>query len=190
MNQQIHLVRRFQCGDRAAFEELLRNEAPRLLNFVRKHVHTEDMAQDFFQEICIRVWRFREQLRDGEKFHSWLYQIARRTIMEFLRMREWTAEVGFFSQDKYLEQFMDDGKGPREEAQLKELRKLIDREVCNLDDSFRQILVLRYTANLNLREISTVLNVPYGTVCFRMSQAAQHLRKRLKALGVDVNSLQ
>lgn len=189
MNKQNQVVRQFQCGDRKAFERLLRFEGPRLLNFVRKHVHTEDLAHDIYQEICIRTWRFREQLRDSAKYRSWLYQIARRTIMEFLRMREWSAEVEFFSQSENVDYFIDDDVGPREKAQLKEMRKLIDREIDNLDDSLRQILVLRYASNLTLREISTVLNVPYGTVCFRMSQAAQHLRKRLLKLGVDVNSL-
>ena len=109
--------------------------------------------------------------------------------MEFLRAREWTTEVEFFSEDQNAIQLTDGGKGPREEAQLKELRKMINREIGNLEDSLRQIIILRYTANLSLREISEALNVPYGTVCFRMSQAAKHLRKQLQAQGVDINLL-
>ncbi len=45
----------------------------------------------------------------------------------------------------------------------------------------REVILLRYSHDLSLREISQVLHVPLGTVKSRLSLGLQRLKEKIKA---------
>lgn len=57
-----------------------------LLGFVRKRLPGDAQdAEDLVQEILLRAWRRRHQLRDQDKLQPWLYRIARTALVDHQR---------------------------------------------------------------------------------------------------------
>jgi len=78
------LVRRFQDGDVAAFEELYRRHLPLLLQRLTRTVGIEQVAEELAQETFLRA---AQRLPDdvGSRFRSWLLRVGHNLAIDWLR---------------------------------------------------------------------------------------------------------
>ena len=58
----------------------------------------------------------------------------------------------------------------------------IDAALQMLDESFRQVVVLRLIQGYSVKETADILGIPVGTVLSRLSRAQKKLRKLLKPI--------
>lgn len=65
----------------------------RLHRFIRKRVDDPLLADDLVQDVFVKAYGQREQLRGQEKLLPWLYQITRNTIIDHFRRRKPTATL-------------------------------------------------------------------------------------------------
>jgi RNA polymerase sigma-70 factor (ECF subfamily) len=70
------LVARARDGDPAAFEELVRQQAPQLYRLLIRMVGNASAAEDVAQESLVRAWRALPSFRGEARFSTWLYRIA------------------------------------------------------------------------------------------------------------------
>ena len=71
------LIRRFQqSGDTAAFESLVHRYERDLFGYLRRYLHSAEMAEDVFQTTFLQVHLKRDAFADGRRFRPWLYAIA------------------------------------------------------------------------------------------------------------------
>ena len=61
-----------------------------------------------------------------------------------------------------------------------ELQDLIQREISKLPEKYRSVIVLKYIEELSLNEISSILEMPLGTVKTRIHRGREALRKQLR----------
>lgn len=195
MNPRTLTIRQFLGGDEAAFESIYRDESKRLARFIRRYVRSADQAEDLFQEIWIRVWTKRDQLRDPDRFTSWLYRIARNGIMEAMRKKGQGIQIQVMdnppgdelSEDR-IALVPDPGPGPLQRAVASEWIGAIDRELDKLDPQAKEIMALRFGAGMSLREISEILEAPLGTVCTKVSRSLKALKASLERKGMTRDS--
>ena len=64
-------------------------------------------------------------------------------------------------------------------------KNMVQRIVANLPEKYRMPIHLYYSADLPVKEIAGVLQIPEGTVKSRMNKAKHLLKKELEALGYD-----
>lgn len=81
------LVERFQTGERAAFDEIVRRYRPRLLRFLRLRTRSLETAEDLTQETLVKAFASLESLRRGAFFSGWLHRVAYRTLVDSTRRR-------------------------------------------------------------------------------------------------------
>lgn len=81
------IVVRCQLGERAAFDEMIQRWHEPLWNYVRRLTGEDEAAKDVAQDTWLRVLRGIGRLRDGTKLRPWLFGIARRAVMDRLRLR-------------------------------------------------------------------------------------------------------
>ena len=164
-------------GDPAAFAQLVaRWEGPvrRLCGRMTGDAHVgEDLAQEAFA----RVFASRQQFAEGRKFSTWLWRIALNLCHEHARRR--------FVRDEFIPTDVRPNEpGPDERAAETERAGLVRAALARLPETHRAVVVLREYQRLKFREIAEVLNVPEGTVKWRMSEAMTRLAGELRpALG-------
>ncbi len=139
-----------------------------LFGFVRRQGLTDTEAQDAVQDVLFRLWL---ELRAGARIdnpRAWVYRSVYRIAMDHHRLRARIAAL-----TRRLER--TDADPPRDAAD----RLAVWAEVDRLPDRQRQVLYLRYRADLSFEEIGPVLGITSSAARSHATQAVATLRRRL-----------
>ncbi|MBP5620771.1 MAG: hypothetical protein J6X44_02020, partial [Thermoguttaceae bacterium] len=79
------LVRRFQSGDNEAFNEIDSRYRARLVRFLFRRSHSQELAEELAQEALTRALVALPGLRDGNYLGQWLYRIAYTRLIDYSR---------------------------------------------------------------------------------------------------------
>ena len=91
LSRDATLVRRFQEGDRQAFEDLYARYFARLRRFCEKRVGDPHEAEELAQETLVRAYDALPRLGGPRRFYPWLTVIAARLCADTHRNRRRTA---------------------------------------------------------------------------------------------------
>ena len=92
------LMERYTDGDADAFTELFGRYERRAYRFFVARTRSEERAWDLYQDLFLRLHRFRQTYRAGEPFAPWFFQIARRVFLDDLRRDRSSREVSLESE--------------------------------------------------------------------------------------------
>jgi RNA polymerase sigma-70 factor (ECF subfamily) len=82
-----HLIHRWQQGDAAAFEALVRRWQQPIGRFLFRLVGRAELANDLCQEVFMRVYLAAPRYRPSGAFSTWLYRIALNVAHDAARRR-------------------------------------------------------------------------------------------------------
>ena len=82
------LVARCRAGDSDAFEALYREHSPRLYALARRMTGSSPESEDLLQDIFLQVHRKLDSYRGDAALGTWLYRLAIRQCLDFLRSRQ------------------------------------------------------------------------------------------------------
>ena len=169
------LVSAARGGDRDAFGALVarhRRDALRVAYGIADG-EADDVAQDAF----VKAYRNLGQFKVGASFRAWLLAIvaneARNRRRSFVRRHALVLRVGA------AEASTADGEDPAEAALRHARREVLVDALARLSDRDREVLSLRYFAQLSETEMAVGLGCPPGTVKSRLSRAMDRLRLEL-----------
>ncbi|SFU72473.1 RNA polymerase sigma factor [Alicyclobacillus macrosporangiidus] len=175
-------VRGFLEGDADAFRRIVERESPALYRLAVWLTHDPAAAQDLVQEVFVRAWRHRRQLRTPERLTPWLHAILRRAHLDW-RRRGWRREVPIADAPEHLERLtLRHGRvAPPAEDQV--ARDADGAALCEALDCLspldQAILALRYGDDLAVHEIARRLNLRPGAVATRIHRSLAKLRRHL-----------
>jgi RNA polymerase sigma-70 factor (ECF subfamily) len=168
------LIRRWQRGESAAFEGLVRRWQQPLARFLTRLVGRSDRVQDLCQEVFLRLWLARGRYRESGAFSTWLYRIALNVVRDAGRRRQPGPLTG-------VEPAV---AGDAEaDCQRRELAEAVALAVAELPQPLREVLVLRHYEEMSFEDISRLLRVPASTLKSRFAAALNRLRACLRAAG-------
>lgn len=170
-----HLVERIKRSDTEAFRELFEIYQRDIFNFLHLKLGNIEAAEDFVQDIFIKIWERRGQLRENTSIKSFLFTIARHAALNHLRHNkivlrfqvEQTNKVSA-EQAEYLE------------FERIELQNVLMRAIINLPVKSRVAFMMNRFEELTYNEIADKLNVSVKTVESHMGRALKLLRESLQ----------
>jgi len=127
----------------------------------------QDLAQDVFLIVHQRLHEF-----DGKNVAGWLYQIARRRVRDFRRLRWFRL---FLSRAPLSESLPHAALTPEGQLQMKELEQSLARLLATLPESQRATFVLFEIEGYSGEEIAALQHVPLNTVWGRIHKARKKL---------------
>lgn len=80
-------------GSDTAFEELFRRYEGRAYGYFLRRVGCETRARDLYQELFLRLHRFRDTYDPGRPFEPWFFRVARSVMIDEWRQQQRRAEV-------------------------------------------------------------------------------------------------
>ncbi len=184
------LIRAAQQGDRAAFEELVRQYDQPVLRLALHLIGSEHEAKDIYQEAFLKVYRNLGSFRFECSFYTWVYRIVTNLCMDHMRRRQVRKEdsgVRVTSEGEevdLLEQHPDEraGASPEQELMRRELGKRIARALTKLSPRERMVFEMKHYQGLKLRTIGEALNTTEETAKNTLFRATQKLRAALADL--------
>ncbi|MFI6779546.1 RNA polymerase sigma factor [Micromonospora sp. NPDC050276] len=166
------LVVRAQLGERAALAELVARWRVPVWRYVQRMLDA-DRADDVSQEIWLAVVRGLPRLREPGRFTPWLFAIARRSVVDRLRMEYAREQETLVREELRVE---DPGEAVVARAELV-------GALTSLPVMEREILVLHYLEDLSVQDCAQICQVPVGTVKSRLNRARRLLREHLNGKG-------
>ena len=176
------LIQKAQLGDKDAFHQLLIQYMPLTKKIVRTLVSDEGTAEDILQEGWLDVWLGLPKFNIDKPFRPWLVTVVSNRCRKNFRIKQ--LEVRPF-EDETLNELasLEDVEGFVIKAvSANELRNLL----MTLSEEQRQLLSLRFYAELKLEEIAEVLNVPVNTIKSKLYRVLKHLRSELEKKNFSV----
>jgi RNA polymerase sigma-70 factor (ECF subfamily) len=152
-------------------------------------------AEDYVQETFLRVWRARATYRPIGKVSTWLFQIGKHYWFNERDKQKRRPFHSVAGGDDAHSQWSNvaDGRGdsaPESVASASETELAIEKAVDELSDKLRAVFVLARYQQMPYAEISSILEIPVGTVKSRMSLAERQLRSSLAPILQGANRLQ
>jgi RNA polymerase sigma-70 factor (ECF subfamily) len=184
MGDDADAIARAKAGDSAAFASLVRKYQRRVYatayHIMGNHGDADDVAQDAF----IRAYRGLATFEGRSDLFTWLYRITVNTSLNHLRSRRraTTSNADPESEAVAAQRANEDPiKTPEEWSVLSQRVRHTLLALCELSPTLRVTLVLATVEGLPYREIAEVLEIPEGTVAWRVNEARKQLRARLEA---------
>lgn len=177
---ETELIRRAAAGDTVAFQVLVRGHCGRLLRGALALCRDHQQSEDLVQETLLESWRGLERFDGRCRFSTWLYGILRHRYLKWAGRRR-LLQVG----EHGVEAAVDGPQGQSqrglsgsESLEIQEEAEQLRRAVALLPEEHRQVIELRFQAELSLEEISGALGIPLGTVKSRLHHGLEKLRQQ------------
>jgi RNA polymerase sigma-70 factor (ECF subfamily) len=175
----LKLVEQARAGDRAARQRLYRQHVGRVFRTVRGMLRSDAEAEDVTQDAMLTALTSLDRYspRSGTRFAAWLTTIAVNTTRRrFRRRRPELTATGE----------LPDVAGPDpdlgEDVDLERQRAALLRALGELDAREREIVSLRYGADLNATEIAAQVGMEPANVRKILERARVRLGERIEAL--------
>ena len=167
------LVARCRAGDSDAFEVLYREHSPRLYALARRMTRSPHESEDLLQEIFLQVHRKLDSFRGDASLGTWLYRLAIRQCLDFLRSRHGRMRAASTPIE-------DEGSYMPSTRETPGARIDIERAIACLPDGCRIAFVLHDVEGLEHKQIAEVLGVSEGTSKSQVFKARMKLRTLLR----------
>jgi RNA polymerase sigma-70 factor (ECF subfamily) len=155
---------------------------PSLRRYARGLVGDRDRADDLVQDTLERAWSSFSMWQKRSNIRAWMFGIMHNRFIDDLRAQHSRPE------DYAGDDLPEVSQRPLQ-ADVLELRDL-NNALQRLPTSHREVLLLVGVEELRYEEVSTVLNIPIGTVMSRLSRARARLREELQGQTVSEPKIQ
>ena len=163
----IELVKLAKMGDKPAFDEVIRLCVPDLFRIAMSILHNKDDADDAVCETVVRAYENIRKLNDNKFFKTWIIRILINQANAAYKRQKKVIYLNDIAREPHYEDAYDLGNDELSTA------------VSSLSFEYRTVITLYYFQDMRIKEIAGVLQVPQGTVKWRLSRAKSLLKEKL-----------
>ncbi|MDE0485329.1 MAG: sigma-70 family RNA polymerase sigma factor [Candidatus Poribacteria bacterium] len=174
----VQLIQKILSGDNRAFNTLVQKYEKNVHAFVWRKIGDYHYAEEITQDTFLQVYKKLSTLKDINRFSGWLYAIANRLCVAWIRKQKPTMQslestsvkaVDNLAYERYVSEQQELEATERCYAIAEDLLK-------KLPESERTVMMLYYLDEMPTKEISKFLGVSVNTITSQLQRA----RKRLK----------
>lgn len=174
--------------EQAFFGHIVFRYEDKLGAYIRRlGIHNEEDRKDVLQNIFIKVYKNLYGFDTSLSFSSWIYRIAHNEAISFYRMNHVRPEGHLVDNGEEVFNFIPTLEDSAEKlfdrgVNAKEVSKALDQ----IDQKYRDALILRFFEQKEYEEISDILKIPSSTVGTLIHRGKKELRKKLNPAHVDI----
>ncbi len=149
-----------------SLEQLWENLHSRLCRFICSRINNPEDAEDILQDVFVSVHLHLDSVKNMDRLESWIYQIARNSIIDYYRQQRKMGEVPEIAvEDEYPEQDTAESLAP-----------YLHEVVRSLPEPYRQALQMTDIEGLSQKELADRLNISISGAKSRVQRARQKVR--------------
>lgn len=168
--EEVFLVKRATKGDRQAFEKLMDIYFDRLCREAYIRCKYEEDVKEIVQETIYKAYRNIRSLKEPQYFKTWLSRILINVANDYLRNKGMVDLE--LDETSYVKEVVIEDK-----IEIKiDLYNAIDE----LEDKYKDAVILRYIDDLKIEDISKILDCPVNTIKTHLRKALKDMKKMLK----------
>lgn len=144
----------------------------RLFNFLTRLAMDREVGADLTQNVFMRMLKYRHSYREGMKFQSWIFQMARNVFSD-----HYQAHKGKFSRHVDVEQVGNKASSALEDLARDEQEEQLHRSLAMLSQEQRELLVLTRFQQMKYEEVAALMNTTVANIKVKVHRAIGKLRE-------------
>ncbi|MCQ6561177.1 RNA polymerase sigma factor [Paenibacillus mendelii] len=162
------------------FQELYGGHSRKVFAYLLGRTTNKEAAADLLQDTFLRVWNRIETVRgipEDQQLH-WIFAIASNLVKDHYRKSTFRKKTDETIRAEQIQPTGDLSQWLVGREQFRELEAAINE----LPEELRCILLMKVIGGMNSFQISDTLNIPAGTVRYRIAQARRLIANQLQML--------
>ena len=161
-----------KSGDLQQLTLLFERYNKRIYNFLARMAMDRELAEDLTQNVFVRIIKYRSSYREGARFQSWIYQIARNVFSDHYQTVK-NKYSGFVDVDKIKDDMADSAENEMQD----EKEALLQRSMARLSEEQRELLVLTRFQHLKYEEVAELMDTTVANIKVKVHRAIIRLRE-------------
>ncbi len=191
-NKDVKLIHQFLSGDENAFVSLVNKYKKQVHALTWRKIGDFHIAEEITQDTFLKVYDKLSTLKNPNQFSGWLYVIANRQCIAWLRKKRIETD----SLDDTETEWIDDAAYSRYVAEeqarvnVETQREVVKKLLSKLKESERTVITLHYFGEMTIEEISRFLGVSASAIKLRLHRARQRLQKEEPMIREAISNFQ
>lgn len=143
----------------------------RIFNFLARMTMDRELAEDLTQNVFLRIIKYRGSYKEGARFQSWIYQVARNIFSD-----HYQAHKNRFSDFVDVEKVSDYMPDSAESELWDEREKLLHKSMAKLGEEQRELLILTRFQQMKYEEVALIMGTTVANIKVKVHRAIAKLR--------------
>ncbi|NDV61650.1 RNA polymerase sigma factor [Puniceicoccales bacterium CK1056] len=142
-----------------------------IIKLCRAYTNTQEDFEDYYQEVCLQIWKSRNNFRKESSWSTWVYRLSLNVCLTLLKKHKRSKE--HFASDYLPEIAVEESQAFDNEA-LNQLYQAI-RQLSEIDRG----VILLYLEEKSYQEIADITGTNANNIGVRIQRIKLRLRKLL-----------
>jgi RNA polymerase sigma-70 factor, ECF subfamily len=143
-----------------------------IIKICKAYTNSQEDFEDYYQEVCLQIWRSKVNFREQCKWSTWVYRISLNVCLTLLKKRKSKGQT--FTSDVLPDDVMVIENRAFEDESLNQLYVAI-RHLSEVD----RALILLYLEEKSYQEIADILGTNANNIGVRVNRIKERLKKLL-----------
>jgi RNA polymerase sigma-70 factor (ECF subfamily) len=174
------LLKELKKGDHEAFEKIFEHYSKPLFLFSLSYLKSKEAAEDIVQEVFLKIWNNRKEIKTDRSFHAYLFTIALNAVRKYFNNLSRSNELKhniLFDFSSMKPEF-DDRSG------YQALLDKLDELIRQMPQKRREVFIKKKIEEKSLKEIAEELNITTKTVEYHITEAMKFLKEEFEKLQI------
>jgi len=142
-----------------------------IIKICRAYTDSQEDFEDYYQEVCLQIWRSRAQFRGDSKWSTWIYRLSLNICLTFIKKKQKNKQ--HINSGETLIADTIDNYAFADES----LNSLYDA-IKKLSEIDRAVILL-YLEEKSQKEIAEIIGTKPNNIGVRISRIKERLKKLL-----------
>lgn len=161
-----------KSGDLQQASLLFERYNKRIFNFLAKMTMDREVAEDLTQNVFLRMIKYRNSYREGNRFQAWIYQVARNVFSDHYQTNK-NKRADFVDVEKMEDRIYEaEDSGFQEEQE-----NILHKSMALLSNEQRELLVLTRFQHMKYEEVAILMDTTVANIKVKVHRAIGKLRE-------------
>ncbi len=139
-----------------------------IIKICRAYTNSQQDFEDYYQEVCLQIWRSREGFQQQSEWSTWIYRLTLNVCLTMLKKKK-----GQYFASDYIPELSVENHAFADES----LNQLYDaiRQLSEVD----RAVILLYLEEKSYQEIAEIIGTNPNNIGVRISRIKDRLKKIL-----------
>jgi len=143
-----------------------------IIKICRAYTNTQEDFEDYYQEVCLQIWKSKDNFREKSEWSTWIYRISLNVCLTLLKKK------------KNKDQHFASDSLPQEATVYN--HAFADESINQLYDAIKQLseidraVILLYLEEKSYQEIADIIGTNPNNIGVRIKRIKERLKKILK----------
>ena len=172
---EAELIQKLRKGNTYAFEKIFSMYSKRLYQFSFSYLKSEKDSEEIVQDVFLKLWEKRKELKTETSFQSYLFTITLNLIKKQFRKQSRAEEY----RSKFMSQLQIENEDLETLITYKDVLTKLDQLIDQLPEKRKQIFIQRKHYEKPVKQIAQEMGISIKTVETQLTRAIRFLRSEL-----------